>query len=282
MCRLYAQISPKALTAGDFLAESDRSLLKQANYRKGDFQQDGWGVGWFSLKNGRRAQLVKSPKAVFKEEPRFKALVRKVSSRIVIGHLRAASNPMRLSQKQLMRAENAQPFTDGRFVFAHNGTVQIPKEVLKFLGPYKDKLQGSNDSEIYFWQFRKFYDLYGDVPQALEACVRELWTLWEYRTKAQRGKKKAPYLGLNTLVSDGDALYAMCCFPPKHPKKSLFNPKAQWGRMNSSFRDGRFIVASEELDQGSWTKFGSAEIVSAAVKNGKVAVRRRVFTPGPA
>lgn len=281
MCRLYAQISPNALPAVDFLSESGRSLLKQANYRKGDFQQDGWGVGWFK---GAGAKLVKSPKAVFKEERRFKTLAKKVSSRIVIGHLRAASNPMRLSQKQLMRAENAQPFSDGRFVFAHNGTVLIPKEVLKFLGPYKDRLQGSNDSEIYFWQFRKFYDLYGSVPEALEACVRELWTLWDYIPKAKRTgkKKKAPYLGLNTLVSDGDGLYAMCCFPPKHPKKSLFNPAVQWGRMSSSFRNGRFVVASEELDKGKWTKFGSAEIVSAALKNGRVAVRRKRFTPGPA
>lgn len=275
MCRLYAQISPRALSAGDFLAESERSLLKQANFRKGDYQEDGWGIGFF---NGRGAEIVKSPKAVFDEEPRFRRAAKTIRSKVVIGHLRAASNPMRLSRRELMRADNAQPFTDGRFIFAHNGTIQIPRELLKFLGPYRDRLRGSNDSEIYFWQFRKFIELYGDVPQALQACVRELWTLWGLKA---RPKGALPYLGLNTLVSDGDSLHAMCCYPPKHPKRSLFDPKIQWGRMSFARRGERLIIASEQLDASGWNRFGSAEIVSATLSGGKIALKRVNFTPGP-
>jgi predicted glutamine amidotransferase len=185
---------------------------------------------------------------------------------------------MRLSRRQLMRAENAQPFTDGRFVFAHNGTVLIPREVLRFLGPYRDRVVGSNDSEIYFWQFRKFFDLYGDVPRALRACVDELWTLWSYR-RGRRGRDQAPYLGLNTLVSDGVSLHAMCLFPPKRPKPSLFNPRVKWGRMSFGRRDGRVIFASEELDEDDWSHFRTPEIISATPTTRGIALSRRTFAP---
>jgi glutamine amidotransferase len=276
MCRLYSQISLKPRTAADFLIDGERSLLRQSNYRRRDFQQDGWGIAYF---NGAGPRLTKSSGAAFKEAGRFKAAARKARSKIVIGHLRAASNPMGSSKKELMRPENAQPFTDGRFIFAHNGTIRIPREVLKFLGPYKKCLRGSNDSEIYFWQFRKFFDLYGNVPDALEACVNELWTLWGYVKKKRGGKKKAPYVGLNTLVSDGDTLYALCHFPENHPKKSLFNPKQQWGRMTFARRGDRVILASEELDKDKWGHFGSSEIISAAIKGGKISLTRRPLRP---
>ncbi len=276
MCRLYGQISSTSQNASDYLADVDRSLFRQSNYRRKDYQQDGWGIGSFK---GTQARLVKSPRAVFDEAPRFRRVASQTRSQIVIGHLRAASNPMGLSKRQLMRAENAQPFTDGKFIFAHNGTVLIAKDVRRFLGPYRERMQGSNDSEIYFWQFRKFYDLYGDIPAALEACVREQWTLFEYGRRTRRKKLDAPYLGLNTLVSDGRSLHAMCLFPNKHPKISLFNPKLQWGRMSYARRDNRVIFASEEIDAQSWNHFRTPEIISATLSGGSVEIKRRTFVP---
>jgi predicted glutamine amidotransferase len=273
MCRLYAQISPSPSSARDFLVDAERSLFRQSNFRRRDYQKDGWGLGWY---DARGARIVKSPRPIFDEERRFRALAARTRSRIVIGHLRAASNPMRLTRRQLMRAENAQPFTDGRFVFAHNGTVLIPRDVRRFLGPYRDRLEGSNDSEIYFWQFRKFFDLYGDVPRALQACVEEQWLLWDYR-RSRRAKETAPYRGLNTLVSDGTSLHALCLFPPKHPKPSLFNPRVQWGRMSFARRDGRVIFASEQLDHGDWSLFRNPEIISATPTKGGISISRRAF-----
>ncbi|MBI3288701.1 MAG: class II glutamine amidotransferase [Elusimicrobia bacterium] len=277
MCRLYGQITPAPRDAGEFLARSERSLLRQANFRRKDYQKDGWGIAHF---DGNRARVVKSPEPVFEEAARFGRLAASIRSRVIIGHLRAASNPLRLSRKELLGPDNTQPFTDGRFVFAHNGTVQIPLEVAQFLGPYRDSVRGLNDSEIYFWQFRKFYDLYGDVPSALQACVSELWALWNHRPR--RGKKKVPYIGLNTLVSDGHSLHAMCHYPHKHPKLSLFNPRQAWGRMSYARRGDRVIFSSEDLDTGGWDHFKNPEIISATISGGKVSVSRRAFRPGDA
>jgi len=277
MCRLYAQISAKPLNAADFLAEADHSLLRQANYRRKDYQQDGWGIGYYAAGG---AKVVKSPKAVFKEAARFRSLSAQIKSRVVIGHLRAASNPLRLSQSKLMGYENTQPFTDGRFIFAHNGTVQIPLEVAKFLGPYAASVRGLNDSEIFFWQFRKFYDLYGNIPEALTACVHELWTLWDYCQDRYR-KKKLPYIGLNTLVSDGRSLHGLCHYPAGHPKLSLYDPKQPWGRMTYARRGDRVILASERLDAGSWSAFGNPQIISATLTSGGIKVAKQTFSPKP-
>jgi len=277
MCRLYAQISPRKQSARDYLSDGPRSLLRQGDYRKRDLQADGWGIAFF---DGKRPKVVKSAKAVFRESARFLAVAAKVSSKVVVGHLRAASNPLRSSKRELLRVENAQPFTDGRFIFAHNGTIHIAREVLDALGPYKARLRGSNDSEIYFWQFRKFYDRYHDVPRALEACVRELWALWASRPR--KGGRKAPYAGLNTLISDGTSLHALCHFPKDHMRLSLFNPKSEWARMNFARRGDRWIVASEELDTQGWEQFARGEIVSARLSGGRIQLKRRRLKPVPA
>src|SRR5438128_1129735 len=150
MCRLYGQIGPIAQTAEDFLVDSNCALLRQSNLKPGNYQKDGWGFGYF---NGSRGKVAKSPRPAFKEPERFTSLASKIRSRVVIGHLRAASNPRNLPHRRLIAIENSQPFTDGRIVFAHNGTVNIPLEVAKYLGPYQRRIRGVNDSEVYFWQF---------------------------------------------------------------------------------------------------------------------------------
>lgn len=274
MCRLYGQILLSARGAKDFLVDSDRSLLHQSNYREGNFQKDGWGFGFY---NGEgEARVIKSPRPAFKDVRRFSAEAAKIRSRVVMGHLRAASNPLGLPRRRLISEENSQPYTDGRFIFAHNGTVEIPTEVGKFLGPYQHRLQGCNDSEFYFWQFRKFYDLYGDIPKALQACIQELWTIWGY-CKGRYPKKTSPYTRLNTLVSDGKSLHAMChCYKP-FKLQSLFNPKQNWGTMCLARRDGRAILASEELDTGPWSHLRDPEIVSATILGSGISVRRQSF-----
>lgn len=271
MCRLFSQISPKVASAKDYLAESGRSLLIQSDILESNLQKDGWGIGHI---NGSGAKVVKSAGAAFDEKSRFKAAA-DTQGTVVMGHLRAASNPLGLPRKKLLRRENAQPFTDGRFVFIHNGTVEIPIEVRRFLGPYRDRVKGENDSEVFFWQFRKFYDLYQDVPKALQACIDELFGLWEL-CKEKYPKKQGPHLGLNVIVSDGRSLHAMCFYPPGSKRMSFFNPMTQkWGTMSFAKRGDRVIFASEDMDSGKWVHFRNPEIVSAIPKGNRIRIVRQ-------
>src|SRR5262249_48988266 len=151
----FGQLSENPKSAADYLSDSSRSLLVQSRYRRGNFQKDGWGVAYFQ---GATARVIRGVKGAFEESRPFRSAAREATSRAVLGHLRAASNPEGLPHRRLIGVHNSQPFADGRILFAHNGTVEIPREVARFLGPYRQRVRGVNDSEIYFWQFRKFYD----------------------------------------------------------------------------------------------------------------------------
>lgn len=276
MCRLYGQISTAPAGARDFLVDSERSLLRQSHFRPDQPQKDGWGVGYFIRD---RARVVKSPGPIFQESRRFVSVASRVKSRAVIGHIRAASNPRGLPARRLLGPENTQPFTDGRIVFAHNGTLQIPDEVARFLGKYRNKLRGLNDSEVYFWQFMKFLDAHGSAPEALKACVRETWAIWE-RCKRRYPRRKAPYTGLNTLVSDGVSLTAMCHYPHGNEgQRSIFTPEQPWGAMSLRRERGRAVLASEDLDASGWERLRDSEIISCELRGGRLALRRARFSP---
>ncbi len=274
MCRLFGQISVSPRTASDYLSETPRSLLKQSDARRKHLQKDGWGLGFFS---GGRPRVVKSPKPAFVEAARFASAAGKARSRVVLGHLRAASNPRGVPAKRLINLAMTQPYTDGKWIFCHNGTLQIPDEVASLLGPYRARVKSLNDSEVFFWQLRKFIDVHGSVPEAMKACVREIWGLWA-GCRERYPKKKTPYTGLNAIVSDGKSLYALCHYPAKMDHPALFSGQP-WGRMSLFRRGGRVVVASEDLDPRGWKRLGAAEIVSASPKGKRIVVTREQFDP---
>lgn len=273
MCRLFGQLSLAPRSAADFLAESPRSLLAQSDARASGLQKDGWGIACFS---GRRPRVTKSPRPVFEEAGRFAGAAARARSRVVLGHIRAASNPRGVARRRLIGPANTQPFSDGGWAFCHNGTLQIPDEVARFLGKYRSRVRGINDSEVFFWQFRKHIDAQGDPAEALKACVRETWGIWEACKKRYPGKS-SPYTGLNALVSDGRSLYAMCHYRHR-PGRGLIS-RQPWGMMSLARRGGRVVIASEDMDGGRWQRLGPAEVVSVTTRNGKIALRREGFDP---
>jgi len=121
-----------------------------------------------------------------------------------------------------------------------------------------------NDSEVYFWQFVKFYGALRDVPTALLECLKELRELWNARRRPSG--KRGPFTGLNTLVSDGERLYALCLYPGGH--RALLS-RRPWGRMVFARRGRRLVVASEPLDGLPWRDLGEGQIL-VADRNGRV------------
>ncbi|MEK7858075.1 MAG: class II glutamine amidotransferase [Elusimicrobiota bacterium] len=277
MCRLFGQLSTTRQSGEPFLTASEASLLKQTDFDGANRQEDGWGIGHFN--SAGKAVVTKSPKAAFKEAARFRKASRSKSSAIV-AHVRAASNPRGIDRKRLINAENTQPFTDGRWLFAHNGTLEIPTEVADQLGPLRKRVKALNDSEVYFWQFIKFHERLGDPAAALQACIKETWKIWA-DCRGRYPLKKTPYTSLNAVVSDGKSLHAVCHSVRRGLAKcGVCNPDQPWQVMSFARRDDRLIVASENLDRGRWTRFLEPEILSATIEAGKISVRRlRVEVP---
>lgn len=275
MCRLLGQISLEPASAFDGLAGDPRSLLALSDLDPARLQADGWGIGWYA---GSRPRIVKSPSPAFRERPRFVGTARSARARVVIGHIRRASNPRGLPKRRLLSPANAQPFAHGSVLFAHNGQLNIPDEIAKFLGAYRRRLRGLNDSEVYFWQFIKFLDAYGSVPEALKACIRETAGVWR-GCRARYPRFRAPYTGLNAVVSDGRSLHALCHFPHDGGAAALGGSQP-YGRMSLGRRDGKVIVASEAQASGRWTLSKPAEIVSVTPAGRRLAVKRERFSPG--
>lgn len=272
MCRLFAMVSKEPRSADQFLVKDPFSLLAQSHCRKGRYQKDGWGLGFYS---GRSAKLRKSPRALYMERPRFKSLARRISSRAILAHIRMASNPLGLPAGRLISLKNVQPFSSPPWIFAHNGTLTIPNEVKKYLGRYARCVKGVNDSEVLFWLFIKHIKARRQVPAALRSMVKELWAIWNKTSKStklqvkEKYKQAAPYFGLNCIISDGRKLYALCKHDGQRGKnRSLGYAEQPFWTMCFTLSAERLIVASEKMNRtDKWRLMTDSTLLTAAVNN---------------
>lgn len=269
MCRLYAQVAAGPERSRDLLVDAKFSLLRQADADPANPQKDGWGMAWFGPDG--RPRVTKSGKDAAAEKERFTRAADEAVAPVVIGHLRAASNPH-------VDAAYAHPFQDGDWVFIHNGTLTISREIADALGARKARLKTDSDSEIYFQQFLKHLEVAGDPSAAFEECVKENWRLW--RDCAPRYPDAAtPYTSLNAIAADGRGVHALChASRAGLGKHGVCHPDQPWSVMSYSTRGGRFVLTSEGVDAGEWTRLTPPETISAVAVGSRVDVRRRALT----
>ena len=289
MCRLFGAIGP-GIDLESHLVASKTSLLAQSNAYDKRIQGDGWGLGSFS--DDGRPRLELSTGAVFEERVRFAEAVRGAGGPIVIGHIREASNPMNLPRDRLLRIENQQPFTYGKWVFAHNGTLKLPAETLDRMGAYGKLMRGQNDSEVFFWLLMSELERTGSVRKALAASLGTMMRVWEEAPAERREQARVPYVSLNFMLTDGRDLYAACKYDghrPKHvdnwliavdPPRPLFEMcyRVERGARGTGegTRDGgqvvdRLVVASERTEpDGDWVPLRDGSLLSASLSGGRV------------
>lgn len=270
MCRLFAQVAPQAVSARDFLADSEYSLLRQSDADPKNPQKDGWGLAWFGPEGS--SHVVKSGRAATDETDRFKATADEARSSVVLGHIRAASKGIGIDDAR------AHPFTDEGWVFTHNGTLFIHQEVAAALGPRRSRLKTDSDTEVYFQQFLKFL-AEGKAPsEAFEACIAENWRLWE-SCRSRYPKLPAPYSSLNAIASNGTGMHALCHAAHRGlAEHGVFHPDQPWSVMSYATRGGRFLLASEGVDRGDWTRLSPPETISAVPSSTGVEIRRRALS----
>lgn len=273
MCRLFGQLSRTPRHALEAFCAAPYALLPISSVQMRRAQRDGWGVGWFDAAG--KPRVVKSARPLFKEPAKAQAAARRAVSRAVIGHVRAASNPKGLPTRRIMGAANNQPFAEGSWLFAHNGTLEIPDEVAGLLEPAsRRRLRSQNDSEVFFRQFLKFLAAYGDAGEALEACARETLAVWGVRRR-RHPNKRAPFTGLNAVVSNGRELHALSLYPAFPKLRSLGRRAQPWGTMSLRATRDAVLVASEDVDAGRWRRLPPGTLVSAQFVGGRPKVRVR-------
>ncbi|MEK6543355.1 MAG: class II glutamine amidotransferase [Elusimicrobiota bacterium] len=279
MCRILSHLCVKPQTASDYLLHSPCSLLAQSKADAKNLQKDGWGVA--AQKNGRFV-ISKSPNALYDERAKLAQVAARSRSRFIVAHIRAASNPLDLPLHELIAPAHTQPFGVPNFVFAHNGTINIVKETRdKLLGAYAKRLKGKNDSEIYFWLLQRWrHRCNGDVPAAFAAVAKDLWTLWHKLPRETQKRHQRPYSSLNTVVSDGRGLYALCHSLLPAKKKSLClgdQPFNSLAYRLSPDKD-RLVVASEKMSrEDGWKVMPMHSVLAAHIAGATIGFEIRRF-----
>jgi predicted glutamine amidotransferase len=261
MCRLFGELSVQPESAEPWLVRSDRSLLAQSNVDPERAQKDGWGIGWFV--NGGRAHVEKGARGAFlpEERDRFLHAAAAAQGPLVIGHLRHASNPLKLPYEKLIALENSQPFENHTTIFAHNGAISFPTETRPFLGVHESKVRGVNDSEVLFWLLYRNTEETGDPLVGYLHTVEDLVRVWE----GLRKPAIPPFSGLNVLFSRGpDELWAFCLWTGDHGT-GLFDAHRRYYEMTYQAAAHRVVVGSEPFDNepGVWKSMPSGTYLHA-------------------
>jgi glutamine amidotransferase len=189
MCRLLGAVASEAAQFRLTLREAPRSLAVLSREHR-----DGWGIGVYSDGDGWSIQ--RGTLCAHDDED-FHELAAGSRGELLVAHVRKRTvGPVTL--------DNTHPFRHGRWVFAHNGTIEDVDWVRSQIRPARlAAIRGQTDSELLFAFLLSRLDAEngayeGDTGAADRALVAAL------RDVAGR-----PRLGAcNFLLSDGEKLYA--------------------------------------------------------------------------
>jgi glutamine amidotransferase len=276
MCRLFAALTLDPLPTEDVLLDARRSLLKQSTIDRKRLQSDGWGVGWFAK---GRPVVRKSPKPIYREATKLRQAARAAKSETVLSHIRWASNPMKLPRHELIGSHHTQPFTHQEWLFVHNGTLLIPREVKSQLGSWERFVKGKNDSEVLFYWLLK--DLHRAktpqaIQQALHYSLKGLDLIWS-SCKQHYPLYRGPFHGLNWVLTNGSRLIAFCCADRRGfgAAVSLADKEQPYYQLRWQSNDRAVWIASEPIDSaGLWRSFRNGELLIAERKKSGITIHQ--------
>jgi predicted glutamine amidotransferase len=242
------------------LTDATQSLLRQSDIDRKRKQGDGWGVVWFE---SGKPKIIKSQRPMFRDKAHVRRAGESARGRVLIGHVRWASNPLKLKRSELIGTVHTQPFVHGKWLFAHNGTLYIPKEVAAHLGSWKRYIRGKNDSEVLFYWLLKHLGQFKTPAKAVQQSIRGIERLWK-DCKKSYPIHPFPFHGLNWVLTDGKILYAFCYTDPSGfgKSKALCDSRGCYYQLHKRITPDTVTVASEPLDtKGGWEKFRHGELL---------------------
>lgn len=212
---MLGMTAARATSVRDLLSDGARCLRALSREHA-----DGWGL---ALRRGDDWMIHRST-ACAARCPSFAS--GDLDTTIAIAHVRKKTvGELSLS--------NTHPFRRGRFVFAHNGTVETAALVARSAPEHLAQIEGTTDSEKLFAFVLTQIDAAGDAERGIRAAVRELHALGAVGTAS-------------FLISDGVRLFAH-----------------RLGRaLYVAHRDGVAVIASEPLDEtGRWDEVAEREVI---------------------
>ena len=237
MCRHLAYLGP-SVTLEDLILKPEHSLLRQASAPRyqthGTCNADGFGVGWYDRDTRVEPARYRTSRPLWADTSfaSFSGLVR---STAVLAAVRSASPGMPVEET------STAPFTDGPWLFSHNGLVPgfdgaAGRKLRRAVSETRlQALDGVTDSELLF-------ALVLDRLDAGESPVDALLSVIALVEADQ------PDARLNFLMTDGERVAATAC------RNSLFV-------LDDRERSGAVVVASEPYDDARWEAVPDRSVV---------------------
>ena len=238
MCRHLAYVGP-SVTLEDLILKPEHSLLRQASAPRyqthGTFNADGFGAGWYDRDARVEPARYRTSRPLWADTS-FASLSGLVRSPVVLAAVRSASPGMPVEET------STAPFTDGPWLFSHNGLVpgfdgETGRKLRRVVSARRlQKLAGVTDSELLFALVLDRLDAGASPVDALVAVIALV--------EAEQAEAR-----LNFLLTDGERIAATAC------RNSLFV-------LDDRERTGAVVVASEPYDDdASWEAVPDRSVV---------------------
>jgi predicted glutamine amidotransferase len=180
MCRLLGFTSTERKSFYDVVGSDFDAFVELSAVHK-----DGWGIGY-------EGEIVKDINPA-KESTLLSQTSQSLETNGALLHLRQASKGISVD------INNNHPFTHGAITFMHNGTIRPGNMAEQFISDkYKSLIQGTTDSERYFYALISMVDEFGLV-EGVRKTVNSIRAI-------------ADYSSLNIMVQTPDMLIAVCEF----------------------------------------------------------------------
>ena len=232
MCRLLGWATRTPTSLHRLLGHDDLVDFTELSGLHGD----GWGLA----RGAAGGVEVRKRANTARMSDDFALWSRATRSDLGMVHLRRATLSLPV------RAENTHPFTDGRFAFAHNGSISPPPALDTLLSPTAQRQRsGNTDSERYFLAVLTQLEAGATPAEALRRAVAGI-------------AATASYTSLNCLLLTPDELYAVCCFDPdgvladeapdyydlgfRTTEDSVVVSSSGWGRGWQELANGELLV----------------------------------------
>jgi len=237
MCRHLAYVGP-TVSLDTLILEPEHSLLSQASAPRhqahGRFNADGFGVGWYDRDTRVEPARYRTTRPIWADTS-FASFAGLVRSNAVLAAVRSASPGMPVEET------STAPFTDGPWLFSHNGFVpgfdDATGRALRRTAS-ETRLQevaGGADSEVLFALVLDRLDAGASPVDALVSVVALV-------------EQQQPEARLNFLLTDGERIAGTAC------RNSLFV-------LDAREHTGAVVVASEPYDDARWEPVPDRSVV---------------------
>jgi glutamine amidotransferase len=196
MCRLYAFTANEPTRVECSLVHAQNALMEQS---RGDMEGLVHGHGWGVADFPDGVPMVEKQTWAAYHGEHFRKTAARVYAKTVVAHVRRAT----VGEPSI---QNTHPFHNGRWIFAHNGTVpnfsRVRDLMLEHIDHfYLDEIHGTTDSEHVFYYLLTLWRHNPDMPM-LNLVRDGLAQIVKWSREIDPDAR----IGLNIVLTDGQTM----------------------------------------------------------------------------